>query len=277
MSRPLLLCTDLDGTLIPDGRAPEPLDARPLFARLAAREEVRLAFVTGRHRKLVEEAISELSLPLPRFVVGDVGSTIYEVEAGGWRPWDAWRLRLEEDWPPGTAQRLRATAGRLAGLELQEASKQSGLKVSFYLRRGPLGEAEERLRRFLEEAGIPARLVSSRDSEGVGLLDLLPPAGGKLGAVEFLIERGGFDRRRFLFAGDSGNDLEVLVSGLPAVLVANAGEDVRRQARDARGASGDRVRLYEARGGFRGMNGNYAAGVLEGLAHFLPAAVEDLR
>jgi hypothetical protein len=34
--------------------------------------------------------------------------------------------------------------------------------------------------------------------------------------------------------------------------------------------SGHRDTLYLAQGSFLGMNGNYAAGVLEGLAHFFP-------
>jgi hypothetical protein len=32
--------------------------------------------------------------------------------------------------------------------------------------------------------------------------------------------------------------------------------------------------LYCARGGFLGMNGNYCAGVLEGLAHYIPETRE---
>ena len=35
-------------------------------------------------------------------------------------------------------------------------------------------------------------------------------------------------------------------------------------------SAGTRARLYVATGGFMGMNGNYGAGVLEGIAHFYP-------
>jgi hypothetical protein len=37
-------------------------------------------------------------------------------------------------------------------------------------------------------------------------------------------------------------------------------------------AAGYQDRLYLACGGYRGMNGNYAGGVLGGVAHFLPEA-----
>ena len=80
----------------------------------------------------------------------------------------------------------------------------------------------------------------------------------------------GVDRESTLFAGDSGNDLDVLASPIPAVLVANATAEVRAAAHDQAEAHGTTSRLYIARGDFADMNGNYAAGILEGLAHFWP-------
>ncbi|MDH5258324.1 MAG: haloacid dehalogenase, partial [Gammaproteobacteria bacterium] len=54
--RRLLLCTDLDRTLLPNGRQPESEQARKLFGRLASRPEVTLVYVTGRDPVLVEDA-----------------------------------------------------------------------------------------------------------------------------------------------------------------------------------------------------------------------------
>jgi len=81
--RQLLLCTDLDRTLIPNGEQAESPRAKELFERLVGREEVTLAYVTGRHRGLIEQAIQEYDLPLPDFAIGDVGTTIYQVSASG--------------------------------------------------------------------------------------------------------------------------------------------------------------------------------------------------
>ena len=58
MSERLLICTDLDRTLLPNGVQPESPGARRRFAALASRPEVTLVYVTGRHRALVEQAIS---------------------------------------------------------------------------------------------------------------------------------------------------------------------------------------------------------------------------
>jgi 3-deoxy-D-manno-octulosonate 8-phosphate phosphatase KdsC-like HAD superfamily phosphatase len=104
-----------------------------------------------------------------------------------------------------------------------------------------------------------------------GLLDVLPASATKRHAVEFLMERHGFDTTHTVFAGDSGNDLPVVASGmLQSVLVRNAHPDVITEALKALAGLGAAEMLYVAQGGFLGMNGNYSAGVLEGLVHFRP-------
>ena len=82
MSRKILLCTDLDRTLLPNGPQAESPEARRHFAVLTARPEVTLAYVTGRHQALVRQAISDYSLPSPDYVLADVGTTIYEIAGG---------------------------------------------------------------------------------------------------------------------------------------------------------------------------------------------------
>ncbi|MBT8439796.1 MAG: haloacid dehalogenase, partial [Gammaproteobacteria bacterium] len=67
----LLLCTDLDRTLIPNGPQPESPAARQRFLSLVNKPEVLLAYVTGRHQKLVQDAINNYCLPVPDFVIGD--------------------------------------------------------------------------------------------------------------------------------------------------------------------------------------------------------------
>ena len=108
------------------------------------------------------------------------------------------------------------------------------------------------------------------DAEDRGLLDILPEKATKVHAIRFLMKKIGVSEDRTVFAGDSGNDLPALTSGLRAVLVKNAREDVRKEAAETLAGKGMAGRLYMARGSFLGMNGNYGAGVLEGLAHHLP-------
>ncbi|MDO9189410.1 MAG: HAD family hydrolase, partial [Sulfurimicrobium sp.] len=94
-----LLCTDLDRTLIPNGPQPESPTAHKRFQDLVSLNEVTLAYVTGRHRALIEQAIAEFGLPQPDFAIADVGSTIYQIDStGGWRQWDAWDEQIAPDW-----------------------------------------------------------------------------------------------------------------------------------------------------------------------------------
>jgi hypothetical protein len=123
----------------------------------------------------------------------------------------------------------------------------------------------ERLRR----AGVDATVIASRDETAdLGLVDVLPPGAGKLAAIEFLRSDLGIAAARTVFAGDSGNDIDALCGPFPGVLVANAADEVRTHA--VATAQRRNAPLYVARGDFLGMNGNYSAGILEGLAHFLP-------
>jgi len=268
----ILLCSDLDRTILPNGAQPESPDARPLLHALAARPEVTLAYVSGRHKALLQEAIEEYDIPVPDYAIGDVGTTIYHVHDGSWDPWDEWAEEIAPDWGGRRHDELAALFTDLDALTVQEPEKQNTFKLSYYapseLERGfLLAEMGDRL----DRAGVRASLVWSVDETAqVGLLDVLPECATKLHAVRFLMTHRGFAETRTVFAGDSGNDLPVLTSGLQAVLVKNAHPEVRDEARRALAAKGALDRLYLAHGEFLGMNGNYSAGVLEGLAHFIP-------
>ena len=275
----IVLCTDLDRTVIPNGAQPESPEARPRLRRLAARPEATLVYVTGRHKALLEDAIRAYDLPVPDYAIGDVGTTIYQVQDGAWRPWRAWSEEIAPDWQGHDGRAIAGLLADLDGLHLQEPEKQNDYKLSYYAPAGTrpdplLAEIRERL----EGCGIRASLIWSIDeAANCGLLDVLPAAANKLHAIRFLMRKKGFSDTRTVFSGDSGNDLEVLVSGLQAVLVRNAPDDVREEAMERVAEAGYPQRLYVARGGFLGMNGHYSAGVLEGLAHFLPHTADWLE
>jgi len=275
----ILLCCDLDRTVIPNGEPPEDPRALPLFRALVARPEVVLAYVSGRSRLLQEKAILHWDLPVPDWVVADVGTSVYRVESE-WQPVEGWHREIAPDWNGLEGPEVAELIGDLDGLDLQEPEQQARFKVSFY---AEVDADPERLlapvRRRLEARRVRASLIWSIDkAAGRGLLDVLPERATKLGAVRFLMNRLGCGERETVFAGDSGNDLPVLTGGLQAVLVANAAAEVRDQAVAAVASSGQRDRLYLARGGgCIGLNGNYAAGVLEGLVHFRPEVLPWLE
>ena len=277
MSRRRLLCTDLDRTLLPNGDAPESPGAREAFARVAAQDGLRLAYVTGRHLALMEEAVVAWGLPEPDFAVTDVGTRIWARAGGRWSERRDWAEAIAADWAGRDHGALAALFDDLAVLHLQPDDRQAPHKLSYFvpLETGVAALRDEMTGR-LEARGVRAAWVWSVDEiENVGLLDILPAGATKRHAVEFLAGDLGLGLADTLFAGDSGNDLEVLVSPVPAVLVANASDEVRRAAVHGAEHAGASERLHLARGGLAGMNGNYAAGILEGVAHFWPGFFEQ--
>ncbi len=275
----LLLCSDLDRTLIPNGIQPESPEARRLLRHLAKHPELKLAYVSGRNDLLVKDAIETYELPEPDFVIGDVGTTLYRLVKGSWQLDRGWHEEIGKDWKDSNRDdvvELLAERDNL-DLELQEDAKQNSYKISYYT---AVDIKPERLKKLisdsLEECRMFSTVIWSIDEEkDCGLLDILPRRANKLQAIRYLIRDENIADENMVFAGDSGNDLEPLTSGFRAILVKNSSTDVREQAREGlskQGFSSDS--LYIARGGLYGMNGNYAAGVLEGLVHFFPHTAE---
>jgi sucrose-6F-phosphate phosphohydrolase len=272
MNGAILICTDLDRTLLPNGNQPESHDARRRFACFAAREEVTLAYVTGRHLALVEKAIANYVLPRPDFVIADVGTSLYESAGDCWRRRDDWDEQFASEWGGMDHTAIRLLFADLIELQLQGAARQSRYKISFYV---PLYTDKHTLlpamQQRLERHRVRASLIwSIDDPAGIALLDIVPESATKFHAIEYLMRREGFAPENTVFAGDSGNDLPVLSSSLLTILVANATGDVREEALQLSAARGTSDSLYLAKGDFMGMNGNYSAGILEGVAHFLP-------
>ena len=88
--------------------------------------------------------------------------------------------------------------------------------------------------------------------------------------IEFLMRNLVYSHDRAVLSGDSGNDLPVLISAIPSILVRNASSDIKREAEKMAKDANTEDFLYLAQGCFKRMNGNYAAGILEGLAHYHP-------
>jgi len=268
-----LLCSDLDRTILPNGAQAESPQARPKLHRLISRPQVMLAYVSGRNELLLRDAIARYRIPTPSYAIGDVGSTIYEVRGEHWLQWEEWSEAIAPDWNGAEYADLVEQFSDLTELRLQESEKQNTFKLSYYTVPDFDHAAliEEMTARLIKQ-NVKASLIWSVDeAANLGLLDVLPESATKLHAVQFLMERKGFDAVQTVFAGDSGNDLPVVTSGeIQSVLVKNAHVDVITTAQQALQDKGASEQLHVAKGGFLQMNGNYSAGVLEGVAHFLP-------
>ena len=187
-TKQLLLCTDMDRTVIPNGAQSEHKLARKRFSEFSRIAQVSLVYVTGRHLSLVQDAIKHYSLPSPDFVISDVGTKIYQIDGKEWKELTIWQDEISHDWKGNNHHSLKKVLNEFFQLKLQERSKQNTYKLSYYL---PLYIDQEALlaemTQRLEQADINASLIWSIDEpKGVGLLDVLPRNATKLHAIEFL-------------------------------------------------------------------------------------------
>lgn len=268
----LLLCTDMDRTVIPNGFEPEHPDARKRFKQFCSNSGVTLVYVTGRHIALVKHAIHNYALPEPSYVISDVGTKIYRMINDQWSEMTEWQTEIEKDWKGYNTHDVKQFLSPISELILQESSKQNTHKLSYYL---PLYLDNEdiirRMEKIFADIDIDVSIIWSLDEpKNTGLIDVLPRHATKLHAIEFLQKKLKYSLEHVIFAGDSGNDLPVLTSQINAVLVDNASNDIKIEARQLVLANGHVDTLYIANSSVLEMNGNYSAGVLEGIWHYAP-------
>jgi hypothetical protein len=272
MKNNILLCSDMDRTILPNGDQEESSDVRSVLRLLVERPEIHIAYVSGRDKNLIQEAITEYDLPFPEYAVGDVGTTIYELTGNNWTPWEDWFREIAKDWNGSESEDLTGILKGFDNLKLQEPEKQNRFKLSYYADKNANGrQLVDQIQAYLSKQKLSSRIIWSVDEQrNSGLVDILPQRASKLHAIRYLMDQKGYRKSKVVFCGDSGNDLNVLTSDIRAVLVKNASEDVRLEALESVVKNGRAETLYMAKGDFMGMNGNYTAGVLEGLAHFEP-------
>ena len=258
--------------MLPNGLQSESPESRLIFTQVIQACPITLVYVSGRDLTLLQQAIDEYDIPVPDYAIGDVGTTLYHVENGQWRHDKAWDNELNKDWHGNMRAELQQLLAALPELTLQEANKQGPYKLCYYIDPKKMTTAYiNDLNEKLHESEYHTTVITSVDeTANIGLVDILPSNASKFHAIEFLVNYLGSDLQHTVFAGDSGNDLPVITSEVPSVLVNNAHADVKAHAHELLAQHGHANACYFARGNWLGLNGNYSAGVLEGLLHYHP-------
>ena len=262
-----ILATDLDRTLLPNGKWEADSNAIELFNRLTEEQGVLVVYVTGRNLDLTEGAIKEYGVRHPDVLVGDVGTTIRKYENGDWSFDEGWIVHVKKASPRWDAGAIKEAIAGVDGIKEQEPEHLNQFKQSYYVEHD---RREEILREVdaLAKGKFDEVLVYSYDSlSGDGLLDCLPNSATKQTGLEYVCEEYGTDIGDAVFCGDSGNDIFPLTAGFSGVLVRNADEQLVQDVKAAM-AKNPSLKAYFAKGGFKGLSGYYTSGVIEGAYHY---------
>ncbi len=276
MTHSILICTDLDRTLISNGDEPLSAGAHDIFNELCKSDSIQLCYVTGRNYQLTKNAIEEFQLPFANFLICDVGASAYKLIDQKYSVDEHWSSEIESDWNGMNMNLIQELLDDIDEIKLQHHDHLSFYKLSYFSQNQPdisISKINERLNTLK----VNVNIISSYDEvKNIYLIDILPRSVSKLHAINFLMEKNGDTYDNTIFCGDSGNDLDVFTSGIPSVIVKNAHKDILVKI-DESEASGQVLNLYKANGGFYGLNGNYVSGILEGLAHYHTDLKNDIE
>ena len=250
-----ILATDLDRTLLPNGSWESDSEAITLFNELTEKHGILVVYVTGRNLALTEKAIKEFGVRYPNILCGDVGTSIRKYENGEWKFDDGWVEHVKRQSPKWDAMAIRYAVAGIDGMREQESEHQNNDQL--------LKKVDELVKGKFDEV-----IVYSFDSQdGKGLLDFLPASATKQTALEYVAEEFGAAKEDVMFCGDSGNDIFPMTAGFSGVLVKNADAQLVENVKKAMNQNPE-LKVYFAKGDFKGLKGYYTSGVIEGAYHY---------
>lgn len=231
----MLLATDLDGTFL----AGSAEDRLRLYQLITSHPDIRLAYVTGRGRESVLPLLSDPTLPMPDYVICDVGATV--VDGPTQQPIQPLQSQIDAVWPGDQA--VLEAIGEHEHVERQDVPQER--RCSFYCSSHAISD---RFREAVEALGC--ELIYSSDL----YLDVLPRGVNKGSTLKRLVDQIGIDPEDVLVAGDTLNDLAMFQHGFKGVCVGHS------EAGLLEATAGNTRVLHAARPG--------CGGVLEAIEHF---------
>ncbi|MEN8763376.1 MAG: HAD-IIB family hydrolase [Thiogranum sp.] len=262
-----ILATDLDRTLLPNGHWKSDSEAINLFNELTERQSVLVVYVTGRNLALTENAIKDFGVRYPDILCGDVGTSIRKYENGEWKFDDGWITHVKHASPRWDAAAIRDAVAGLDGLREQEREHLNQFKQSYYVEHDKSQEVLKKLDGLVKGKFDEVIIYSFDSQDGKGLLDFLPASATKQTALEYVAEEFGAAKEEVVFCGDSGNDIFPLTAGFCGVLVRNADDQLVENVEKAMDEDPG-LKVYFAKGDFKGLQGYYTSGVIEGAYHY---------
>lgn len=235
----MALISDIDNTLVGDRQALKQLNHWLKMYR----SQLAFGIATGRSIESAVAILRNQQVDIPDILISSVGSEIHYGKK--LIPDLGWAAHIRHQW---RRDALAEALGKFPGLKLQAAENQREFKLSYIAKPGDMPPLNE-LYEHLHELKLNAQLIYSHEE----FLDVLPVRASKGHAIRYLAYKWGLPLSSFLVAGDSGNDIEMLVGDTRAVVVGNHSPEL--------GHLRDQEQIYFA-------DAHYAAGIIEGLRHY---------
>ncbi|QYM78220.1 HAD-IIB family hydrolase [Horticoccus luteus] len=206
-----LFSSDLDNTLL--GNPESTRRFKLAWEGIPAAQRPLLVYNSGRLLSDLDQLLGAEQLPAPDYLIGGVGTQIYDARAG--RALHDFDGELALGWD---RDRVAAIAAAFPGVRPQPNQYQHPFKSSWYLERANRATIT-RLSDQFTAAGLDVSIVYSSLRD----LDILPKNAAKGAALRWLCQRLDLTLDRVLVAGDTGNDSSMfLLPGVRGIVVENA-------------------------------------------------------
>lgn len=228
-----LFVSDVDDTLLGDENALIDLaDALQL-----GRNSLIIAYNSSRPCASLFKTLETIPhIPHPDYLIGGMGTEIQEVKTE--KLLTEYTQQLRKDWE---YHRITAIMDNM-GYQAHPQEFQTFFKASYDI---PDVASYKKILHCLQAASLKAKTIYS----GGKNLDIIPCNGGKGNALEYFRQQLGIPPQHVIVAGDSENDLEMLVAPYRCIIVANATRPLKQLTGDY---------IYHT-------SLPYAGGILEGL------------
>ncbi|MDP4837164.1 MAG: HAD family hydrolase, partial [Burkholderiales bacterium] len=195
-SRTLTLATDLDGTFLGGSDS----DRQRLYSLIeSSRKSIRLLFVTGRSFQSVQPLFGQFGLPVPDALICDVGTSVH-LPDGRWFC-ELLRTEIAASWGDGHVK----IASALADIEgLEQQTRTGPFRLSYFFSEVANANAAKTI---VESLGFDGLISDNK------YFDVLPQGVNKGSTLQRVIRSLEIDQNSVLVAGDTFNDLSMLISG----------------------------------------------------------------
>jgi HAD superfamily hydrolase (TIGR01484 family) len=270
MTPTLLLACDLDRTTLPNGTEPFSQDSKIVFQDFISQSGVCLAYISGRSLKHALRGIEEYTIPLPNIYIGDTGTSMYiRNENNEYEEHVEWQTVFAGEWGNVRGEDIHVLLINISTIVPQEDEHQNTFKRSYYFNAENEESIVKEVKEKLSKLTILYEVISHVDHDTQkGYLDIIPKSANKECALLYLQKYLSLSINDVVYAGDGGNDMAPLTSGCKAIVVNNATETFKDKVKDVAKEKGTLQNIYFAHGDYKGFNGNYIAGIVEGLNYF---------